>query len=178
VLFADFDNDGHKDLFVSSGIVKRPLDLDFVLFFANLRDPSAYGGADELQRAMLEKMPDGSSHPYFFRGAESGGPAFVDVSEACGTAGLKGYFNGAAYADLDNDGRLDLVINCLNAPAVVLRNAGPRRQHCSPVRILAAICPAAVLQRARFRHAAAGTGSQRTMTASPSPFEIDPGELR
>ena len=128
-LFADFDNDGHKDLFISSGIVKRPLDLDFVLFFANLKEPSAYGGADELQRAMLEKMPDGASHPYLFRGG--GAPAFVDVSEEWGTSDLKGYFNGAAYADLDNDGRLDLVINCLNAPAVVLQNTGPRRHYLS-----------------------------------------------
>ena len=35
-LFADFDNDGKKDLFVSSGIVKRPVDLDYVRFVSDL----------------------------------------------------------------------------------------------------------------------------------------------
>src|SRR5260221_962656 len=128
-LFADLDNDGNKDLFISSGIVKRPLDLDFVMFFSNLKDPSSYGTADDLQRAMLEKMPDGASHPYLFRG--DGGLAFKDVSAEWGTTGLTGYFNGAAYADLDNDGRLDLVVNCINAPALILKNEAPRRRYLS-----------------------------------------------
>jgi hypothetical protein len=121
-LFADFDNDGKKDLFISSGIVRRPLDLDFVLFFSGLRNPASYGSADALQTAMVEKMPDGASHPYLFRG--SGRPDFKDVSEEWGTSELKGYFNGAAYADLNNDGKEDVVINCINAPAVILRNNG------------------------------------------------------
>jgi len=124
-LFADLDNDGNKDLFISSGIVKRPLDLDFVLFFSGQVDPSRYAGPDELQKAMLDKMPDGASHPYIFRG--DGRTRFTDVSAAWGTAGLNGYFNGAAYADLDNDGNLDLVINCINAPAVILQNNAPKR---------------------------------------------------
>ena len=124
-LFADFDNDGNKDLFISSGIVKRPLDLDFVLFFSSIRDPAAFGSPEELQKTLLEKMPDGRSHPFLFRG--DGESAFADSSDAWGTGGLEGYFNGAAYADLDNDGRLDLVINGLNAPAVILRNAAPAR---------------------------------------------------
>jgi len=128
-LFADLDNDGVKDLFISSGIVKRPLDLDFVLFFSNLKDPGQYGSRDELQRAMLVKMPDGASHPYVFRG--DGRLGFRDVSAGWGMADMKGYYNGAAYADLDNDGRLDLVVNCINAPALILRNEAPGRGYLS-----------------------------------------------
>ena len=124
-LFADLDNDGVKDLFITSGIVKRPLDLDFVLFFSNLKDPGSYGSPDAVQRAMLGKMPDGASHPYLFKG--DGGLGFRDVSAGWGMAGMKGYYNGAAYADLDNDGRLDLVVNCINAPALILRNEAPGR---------------------------------------------------
>src|SRR5450631_827808 len=53
-LFADFDNDGNKDLFISSGIFKRPLDLDFVMFFSNIKDPRVFGSPDELQKALLD----------------------------------------------------------------------------------------------------------------------------
>ena len=128
-LFVDFDNDGYKDLFVSSGIVKRPLDLDFVNFFANVRNPAAFGSPEEFQKAMLEKMPDGFSHPYVFSG--DGHLHFKDRSVDWGTSALKGYFNGAACADLNNDGQVDIVINCLNAPAVILKNEFPHRNYLS-----------------------------------------------
>jgi enediyne biosynthesis protein E4 len=130
-LFADFDNDGNKDLFISSGIVKRPLDLDFVMFFSNIKDPRVFGSPDNFQKALLDKMPDGASHPYLFRG--NGNLDFKDLSEAWGTSEMKGYFNGAAYADLNNDGNLDIVINCLNAPAVVLKNSSPKKSFISLV---------------------------------------------
>jgi hypothetical protein len=74
-------------------------------------------------------MPDGASHPFMFKG--DGSLQFTDVSGNWGTGGMKGYFNGAAYADLDNDGRLDLVINCLNAPAMVLKNNTPKSNYIS-----------------------------------------------
>ena len=124
-LFVDLDNDGNKDLLVSSGIVKRPLDLDFVLFFSNIRDPAAFGGAAEFQKAMLARMPDGASHPFVFRG--DGHCGFADSSDAWGTGSLTGYFNGAAYADFDGDGRMDIVMNCLQSPAIILRNNTPAR---------------------------------------------------
>ena len=56
---------------------------------------------------------------------------FKDVSNEWGTGNMKGYFNGAAYADLDNDGNLDLVINQINAPAVVLKNNAPKKNFLS-----------------------------------------------
>lgn len=124
-LFGDFDNDGNKDLFITNGIVKRPLDLDFISFLGSVRDPAALGSPAEVQKMLDEKMPDGASHPYLFRG--DGVAAFADSSDTWGVGGLRGFFNGAAYADLDNDGRLDLVINCINAPAVILRNNGVAR---------------------------------------------------
>lgn len=72
-------------------------------------------------------MPDGSSHPFLFR--NEGGLQFKDVSTDWGTGNLKGYFNGSSYADLDNDGNVDLVINCIDAPAVVLKNTAPKKNH-------------------------------------------------
>jgi enediyne biosynthesis protein E4 len=127
--FADFDNDGNKDLFVSTGIVKRPVDLDFVMFFSHFNFKDFEGSKEELVSHALEKMPDGATHPFFFKG--NGGLGFKDVSAAWGTAQMRGYYNGAAYADLNNEGKLDVVINCLNAPAVILQNKMPRRNYIS-----------------------------------------------
>ncbi len=119
-LMADFDNDGNKDLFISSGIVKRPVDLDYVRFVSDLSARTNRNSSDEYDDMTIKKIPDGSSHPFFFR--NSGNDSFKDVSYSWGTGAMKGYYNGAAYADLDNDGNLDLVMNCLNAPAIVLKN--------------------------------------------------------
>jgi len=123
-LFADFDNDGNKDLFISSGIVKRPVDLDYVRFVSDLV-MKGDGSTSALDDKAIERMPDGSSHPFFYKG--DGSVNFKDVSERWGTAKMKGYFNGAAYADLDNDGNLDMVINCLNAPSMILKNKSPQK---------------------------------------------------
>lgn len=128
-LLADFDNDGNKDLFISSGIVKRPLDLDFIMFFSNLKDPRSFGSAANYQKAMLDRMPEGSSHPFLFKG--DGNLNFKDLSEDWGTADMKGFFNGAAYADLDNDGKQDIVINCLNDKATILKNNFSKKNYLS-----------------------------------------------
>jgi enediyne biosynthesis protein E4 len=118
-LFADFDNDGIKDLFISSGIVKRPVDLDYVRFVSDM-EIKGLGGTNKYDDKVIEAMPDGSSHPFLFKG--NGDKPFTDVSKDWGFDKLKGFFNGAAYADLDNDGDLDLVVNCINAKALVLKN--------------------------------------------------------
>ncbi|MBN8855242.1 MAG: hypothetical protein BGO55_24445 [Sphingobacteriales bacterium 50-39] len=128
-LLADLDNDGKKDLFISSGIERRPLDLDFIQFFSNIRDPRQYGSPEQLEKTLLDKMPQGYGHPYLFQG--DGHMHFTDVSSSWGMAGLSGCFNGAAYADLDNDGKLDVVINCLNAPATILKNNTPVKHYLS-----------------------------------------------
>ncbi|MFC4231953.1 VCBS repeat-containing protein [Parasediminibacterium paludis] len=128
-LFADFDNDGNKDLFISSGIVKRPVDLDYIRFVSNMSLRQAMNQTDEFDKDALTKMPDGASHPYLYKG--DGNIGFTDMSDVWGTGQLNGYFNGAAYADLNNDGNLDLVINCLNAPAKILKNNAPTKKSIS-----------------------------------------------
>lgn len=126
-LFADFDNDGNKDLFISSGIVKRPVDLDYVRFVSDLQVRKGMNQTDKYDQAAIDKMPGGDTHPFLFRGDGNGG--FTEMDTAWGTAGMKGCYNGAAYADLDNDGDLDLVVNAIDAPAVLLRNDAPAANH-------------------------------------------------
>lgn len=119
-LFADFDNDGRKDLFVSSGIVKRPVDMDYIRFVSNQEVNKGLNYTDKYDNETIDAMPDGSSHPFFFKNEND--YKFSDVSADWGTGNMKGFYNGSVYADLDNDGDLDMVINCLNAEATVMRN--------------------------------------------------------
>ena len=126
-LFADFNNDGKKDLFITSGIVKRPVDLDYIRFASVLKN-KGMDQTDKYDQEAIEAMPDGSSHPFLFQG---NGETFKDVSNDWGTGKMKGYYNGAAYADLDNDGNLDLVVNCLDAPALIMKNRSPKKNYIS-----------------------------------------------
>lgn len=127
-LFADFDNDGNKDLFISSGIYKRPVDLDFIRFSDNLK-MKGLDTTDKYDDETIAAMPPGSTHPFLFKG--DGVLNFKEISKEWGTDKLSGCSNGAAYADLDNDGNLDLVINCLNAPALILKNNAPKKNFIS-----------------------------------------------
>jgi hypothetical protein len=125
-LFADFDNDGNKDLFISSGIVKRPVDLDYVKFVSDLKR-RGMDRTDKYDNEAIEAMPDGSGHPFLFKG--DGNISFSDMSKDWGTADMRGYYTGASYADLDNDGNLDLVISAIDKPAVILKNKMPKKNH-------------------------------------------------
>ncbi|HLG39553.1 MAG TPA: VCBS repeat-containing protein, partial [Chitinophagaceae bacterium] len=125
-LLADFDNDGNKDLFVSSGIIKRPVDLDFIRF-ADRQKARGMDMTDKYDDETIAVMPDGNSHPFLFKG--DGELTFKDVSDVWGTQKLDGCSNGAAYADLDNDGDLDLVINCLNSRSLILKNNSPKKNY-------------------------------------------------
>lgn len=119
-LFADFDNDGNKDLFITSGIVKRTTDLDYVKFISSAFMQKGLNGSAELDDEAISKMPDGISHNFMYKG--SGSLKFEDISQKTGFEDDMGYFNGAAYADLDNDGDLDLVVNSINSPSAIYQN--------------------------------------------------------
>jgi hypothetical protein len=108
--------------------VKRSLDLDYIRFAADLYS-KGMNETDKFDKTALEKMPDGASHPYFFKG--DGNLGFQDISKEWGTAGIDGYFTGASYADLNNDGRLDVIINSINAPALILKNNTPTKNYIS-----------------------------------------------
>lgn len=128
-LFADFDNDGNKDLFITSGIVKRTTDLDYVKFISNAYMQKQLDASSDLDDTAINRMPDGSSHCFVFKG--DGKLKFEDKSSAWGIEKNKGYFNGCAYADFDNDGDLDIVVNSINAPSFIYKNNTPKKHFIS-----------------------------------------------
>lgn len=121
-LFADFDNDGYKDLFITNGYPKAVNDLDYQTAMFGVRrtgtassEASHRAGLDILKRLYAYDVSN-----YVFR--NGGDLTFVDVTAAWGLA-RPSYSYGAAYADLDNDGKLDLVVNNIDGPAFIYQNA-------------------------------------------------------
>jgi len=111
-LLTDFDNDGYKDLFIANGFPRDITDHDFGMFRnkAWLSTPKA---------EILKQVPEVKIHNYIFRNNTD--LTFSDVSVSWGLSEPT-FSNGSAYADLDNDGDLDLVINNINEEASLYRN--------------------------------------------------------
>ncbi|GAA4425433.1 VCBS repeat-containing protein [Pontibacter saemangeumensis] len=120
-LLADYDNDGIKDIFITNGIVRRPNNMDYIKFASSdsmLHAPQISKALDQKAVAM---MPDGKVHNYLYKGTDS--LRFDDKSQSWGFAAPT-MSNGAVYADLDNDGDLELITNNINQPAGIYRNKG------------------------------------------------------
>ena len=119
-LITDLDNDGFKDIFVANGIYKDLTNEDYIQYISNQEVmTSILSGKDRNFRKLIDLIP---SHPlpnYAFH--NNGDLHFTNRATEWGLD-QPSFSNGAAYADLDNDGDLDLVVNNLNMPAFVYRN--------------------------------------------------------
>ena len=119
-LFVDLDNDGWKDLFITNGIYRRPNDMDYIDYVGNEAvQASLARGITEKNLSLLQHMPQIPLPKYAYRNNRD--LTFTNMAEAWGLA-QPGFSNGAAYADLNNSGSLDLVVNNINAPASIYRN--------------------------------------------------------
>ncbi|MFO7826562.1 MAG: VCBS repeat-containing protein [Cyclobacterium sp.] len=117
--FADFDNDGWKDLFVSNGYYRDYTNRDFLKYKGDYYFSKARDGEKADTLHLVTSMESTPIHDYLYK--NEGGIAFSDMSEDWGFE-APGFSNGAAYADLDNDGALDLVVNHLNAASGIFKN--------------------------------------------------------
>ena len=120
-LFMDFDHDGYKDLFISNGIPRRMNDIDYVNFRADnaIRYKANTNNLEEADLVVVEKMPRIKLPNKFFR--NTGSLRFQDMEKAI-KGSLPTFSNGAIYADLDNDGDLDVVVNNIEDEPFVYRN--------------------------------------------------------
>ena len=111
-LVTDFNNDGFRDIVITNGFRKDVSDHDFITYRHD-----AY--ALTAKQKVLDQIPEAKLHNYAFE--NNGDLTFKDVSKTWGLS-LPTFSNGAVYADLDNDGAMDMVINNINDEALVYRN--------------------------------------------------------
>ena len=114
-LVQDFDNDGFRDIIVTNGYPKDVTDHDFIAF----REQSF---AYKSKKEVLSMIPQVKLKHYAFH--NNGNTTFTDVTAKWGIT-TASFANGAAYADLDNDGKLDLIINNINDEPFIYRNVSP-----------------------------------------------------
>ncbi len=119
-LFADYDNDGDKDLLVTNGFYRDLGNLDYINYQSRLNSPMGNQAAKRNQK--LKAIKDLAKIPlqdYLF---ENNNDLTFTKRSADWGIGQPGFSNGACYADLDNDGDPEIIINQFNGPAKVYRN--------------------------------------------------------
>lgn len=111
-MVTDFDNDGFRDIIITNGFPRDITDLDFIAYRNEVSSIMA-------PMMMLDYIPSVRLRNFVFK--NKGDLTFADVTTEWGIE-TPGFSNGAAYADLDNDGDLDYVVNRINDSAMVYRN--------------------------------------------------------
>ena len=122
-LFADFDNDGNKDLLITNGYVRDYTDMDFLRYSADLAMHNNVTDKDQAVKDAIAKMPPSPGTSYLYH--NNGNTTFSRANKDWGID-QKTVSAGAAYVDLDNDGAMDLVINNTNDYAGIYKNNARR----------------------------------------------------
>jgi len=125
-LFTDFDNDGSKDLFISNGIPKRMNDTDYIKFISDdvVQERLKRKDIDENDPRLADKLPEIKLLNKFFLNQKD--LLFKDLEGNIKNDKVS-YSNGSVYADLDNDGDLDIVTNNINDKAFIYENLANRK---------------------------------------------------
>ena len=125
-LMEDFDNDGYKDFYITNGILGATNDMDFINFIANDNIQKSLGnGMTKKEMAFIDKIPQKKTSNYFFKNKKDN--SFKNVTEEWFFK-KNSFSNGAVYADLDNDGDLDILVNNVNENAFLLENKRNEQQ--------------------------------------------------
>lgn len=118
-LFADYNQDGQQDLFISNGIPKRPNDLDYINFVSDDQIRNKINDTRLVDQQALDLMPSGAVHNFIYQGSKN----INFVNESGKWIQKDTLFSGAtAMGDFDNDGDIDLVTNNINSVATLYIN--------------------------------------------------------
>jgi len=118
-LFGDYDKDGYKDLFVTNGYVKDYTEMDFLKYSVDRVIRSMHKDSVDPIPVYIQKMPTIEIPNYIYQNQGDG--TFQKKTQEWGFT-KKGVSAGAAYADFDNDGDLDLVVSHSNDFARLYKN--------------------------------------------------------
>jgi enediyne biosynthesis protein E4 len=118
-LLCDFDNDGLKDLFVTNGYKRDNTDIQFIKYSMDQSMQMQQGGSAVSAAEYISHMPSVKEENYIYK--NEGSDKFVNKITDWGLTD-KVISNGAAYADLDNDGDMDLITNNTDAYAGIYKN--------------------------------------------------------
>ena len=125
-LFADFDNDGYKDLFITNGTRREINNNDYFKSLKNSKNPK-----DSLLQKSL-KIPSEKIDNFMFK--NTGGYSFEHVNEEWGIQ-YEGFSTGVVYVDLDNDGDLEVITNNIDDAASVFENKSAEKNNYIKVRL-------------------------------------------
>jgi enediyne biosynthesis protein E4 len=124
-LLADFDNDGYKDLFVTTGYLRDYTNKDFLRYWGDYKVKKAIDSEPVLLMDLIKQMPVTVPPNFLFKNDHN--LSFSDVGKEWGIKEPL-LSNGAVYADLDNDGDLDLVLNNINEAATIYKNLSSEKK--------------------------------------------------
>lgn len=117
-LITDFNNDGFRDIVITNGYPKDVTDHDFITY-----RNEAYQIAPK--KDILGQIPVVKLHNYAFQ--NKGDLTFNDETKNWGLA-TPTFSNGAVYADLNNDGAMDMIINNINDEAMIYKNTSREKE--------------------------------------------------
>ena len=124
-LLADYNNDGWKDLYVTNGYFRDYTNLDFIKYMDDFVAEKGRLKREDVME-LINNIPSSDVVNYMFK--NKGDLTFEDVTSSWGFDHIANS-NGAAYADLDNDGDLDLVVNNINKPAFIFENQSNQKNN-------------------------------------------------